>query len=114
MNVVWLVLALMGVVSSLTFVVGYHVKTEGSWARHPMGRHLVEFVGALAFLFGVIVVSRVWGPLGPGPWIVALVLVNVVMLQRNWLLFTSKWRRRGRSVRPPEPEDRYSDFTVRN
>lgn len=106
MKAVWFVLALAGLLSSLTFLAGYHLKTGGSWRYYAMGRHLVQFIGALAVVFGTLCVSLLWGPLGPWPWIVALGLVNLVLIRRNWLLFTKKWRLR--------EDERYSDHTIRD
>lgn len=106
MDVLWLVLALSGFGMSVTFVVGYHVKNRGSWVDYAMGRHLMGFVLTLAFVFGVMAVSLVAGPLGPWPWIVSLAGVNVALFQRNWLLFTKKWRER--------EDERFSEYTVRD
>ena len=106
MTVLWLAMALVGLLSSLTFLTGYHLKTGGSWRYYAMGRHLVQFIASLAVVFGTLCVSLLWGPLGPWPWIGALGLVNVVLFQRNWLLFTSKWRLR--------EDEKYSDHTIRD
>ena len=106
MRALWFVLSLMGLLSSLTFIVGYTVKTEASWVGYTMGRHLVQFIGALAIVFGTLCVSLLWGPLGPWPWVVALGLVNAVLIRRNWLLFTKKWRLR--------EDEKYSDHTIRD
>lgn len=106
MKAVWFVMSLMGLVSSLTFLAGYSWKTSGSWRYYAMGRHLVQFVISLAIVFGTLCVSLLRGPLGPWPWVVALGLVNVSLIQRNWLLFTSKWRLR--------EDEKYSDHTIRD
>ena len=94
-DALWLIVALIGVVNCITFIVGYDYKTGGSWRYWPMGRHLMGFIVVLGVTFGLIAASRLIGPLGPIPWVTALAGLNVFIAQRNWMLFTRRWRSTG-------------------
>lgn len=91
-QVVWVLIALFGVVNCGIFVVGYHIKSQGTWRYYPMGRHLMALAGVLGVIFGLIAASQWWGPLGFWIWATSLLTLNLVILQRNWMLFTRKWR----------------------
>jgi hypothetical protein len=91
-EVIWLAVTIWGLVNCAIFAIGYQAKTHGTWRHYPMGRHLMGFIVVLGIAFTLIAASLVIGPLGPWPWITALALVNLLLTQRNWLLFTRKWR----------------------
>lgn len=90
-NAAWVALSVAGVVNSVVFVVGYHGKSGGTWRFYPVGRDLMLFIVALGLMFGMVLLSRTAGPLGPWPWIAMLAFLNVLMIQRNWILFAYGW-----------------------
>ena len=90
--IVWVTLVLVGLANCILFITAYHFKTRGAWRYYPMGRHLMGFIAALAVPFALMAWSMLVGPLGPLPWIIALTCINLVLVQRNWLLLTRHWR----------------------
>lgn len=102
----WAAMAVWGLTNCAVFVVGYHRKTDGSWWFYPMGRHLMGFIVSLGLVFVLMIASLALGPLGPGPWVVALVVVNIFLTQRNWLLFTRRWRSRASDASEHSAEHR--------
>lgn len=102
------VMAFLGWALSVLYLAGNHVKTGGSWRYYPMGRHLMGFVFSLSVVYAVIILSFVCGPFPGWTWALVLALVNGALVQRNWLLFTKKWRYRG-----PGSDDKFSDHTIR-
>lgn len=94
MTALWFAVVLWGIVNCLTYMIGHHHKTRGTWRKYPMGRHLFGFAAALLATFIVLALSFVLDvPLSV--WIAALVLVNLFLAQRNWMLFTTRWRSTG-------------------
>lgn len=90
-NAAWIVLSITGVVNSIIFVIGYHRKSGGTWHLYPVGRDLMLFIVALGLMFLMVLTVLVTGPLGPWPWITLLTILNILMLQRNWILFAYGW-----------------------
>ncbi|MER7164484.1 hypothetical protein ABT336_00175 [Micromonospora sp. NPDC000207] len=83
-------LAAIGAVACLYFVVAYQVSTSGDWRHSPVGRHLMQFTGCLGLLMGLIVAARLW-PEYPGrdqvtllvfAWLVVQVIWRSVLLHR--------------------------------
>lgn len=93
--VVFEVLSVLAMASCIVFMFGYDHRTGGSWKRYPMGRHLMGFIAMLGVAFGMLSASLLWGPFGPVWWSLVLFGLNVVIFQRNVLLFTTRWRSRG-------------------
>lgn len=91
LDVLWMVVTCGALINCLVFMIGYQWKTRGGWRKRTMGRHLMAFAGAMTYTFMVLVLSMAIGPLGPGPWIIALVLLNAVLIHRNYLLFSRRW-----------------------
>jgi len=90
----WLAVSVWGLLNCVVFIAGYQYKTGGTWRHYPMGRHLMGLIVAIAVTFTLLVLSITIGPLGPWPWVGALVLVNLFLTQHNWLLLTHRWRSR--------------------
>lgn len=107
LDFLWLFVALIGVVNCSVFVVGYHRKSRGTWRFYPMGRHLMGFIVVIGLVFGLIAASQWVGPLGAWPWITSLVLLNIFIAQRNWMLFTRKWRSSASAPSEATVEERY-------
>lgn len=77
------VLAVIGCMACLYFVVVYHVTTSGDWWHSAAGRHLMQFTANLGLLFGLIVGARVW-PDYPGRDEVTLLLFASLVGQVVW------------------------------
>ncbi|MFG1776602.1 hypothetical protein ACGFIG_09255 [Micromonospora sp. NPDC049048] len=84
------VLAGVGALACLYFVVAYQVTTAGDWWRSPAGRHLMQFTATLGLLFALILTARLW-PDYPGrdeitllafAWLVGQVVWRSVLLHR--------------------------------
>lgn len=94
LEILFLATVLLGVINSLVFAVGYHLKSHGSWVKHIMGQNLMGLPVIIGLILSMLFVSRLVGGLGLVAWIIALLVLNAVMAQRNYLLFSTKWRSR--------------------
>jgi len=63
MVVIW-----AGAISAWIFVVMYHVLSRGGWARDPIGRHVMAFVGVDAAVFTLLALTTLWPLLGLMTW----------------------------------------------
>jgi uncharacterized protein YggT (Ycf19 family) len=93
--IAWLAVTIIGALSCLIFVIGYHVKTQGTWRYYPMGQHLMGFIVALVVPFALLIVALLGVHPSPWIWVGALAGVDVFLIQRLWLLFARKWRSTG-------------------
>lgn len=77
------VLAGVGFLACLYFVLAYQRFTGGDWRNNPGGRHLMEFTGTLGLLLGLIVLARFW-PTYPGRDETTLVVFGLLVCQVLW------------------------------
>ena len=86
----FVVLAGIGLVELLVFVAMYATKSH--WRDTPAGKALLAVMGVLAGLFALIFLSRLLGGLGAVAWSVALLVLDVVILQ--WLRLLHREQRK--------------------
>jgi len=55
------VLVIVSAVMALTFIIGYHVSSNGLWRRDPIGRHVMAFVTADFLVFALAAVRFIAG-----------------------------------------------------
>lgn len=85
MTAIGTILAGVGALGCLWFVLRYHLLTGGDWRHNPAGRHLMAFTANLGVLLGLIVVNRLSGDY-PGRVIVTMVLFAALVGQIVWRL----------------------------
>lgn len=83
---------------SLGFVLLY---LRSRWSSTAMGRHLMALGVVLSVIFGLFLAGRVFGPLLPWIWLVALSALAVVLGHRIEILLRAQ---RSSDLGPPPAE----------
>lgn len=89
MSAIWVgsVLVIVSALLALTFIIGYHVFSQGAWWTDPIGRHVMAFVTADFLVFALAAVRLAFGASLDTGWFVWLRVV--VFLAIPW---TIGWR----------------------
>lgn len=86
------VTTIWGALNCVVFIVGYHRHSRGTWRVWPMGRHIMGLIVALLAIMLLVTVYLIFGSQSHWLWVVSLIILNVFLTQRNYYLFTDKWR----------------------
>lgn len=88
------VLAALGFLACLYFVVAYQWLTGGDWWHSPAGRHLMEFTATLGAVFALIAAARFW-PTYPGRDLLATLVFGALVGQVVWRIVLLHRAQRG-------------------